>query len=1053
MTITWLHVSDFHFRAGDPYDRDVVLRALVKSVERFRKEGRKPDLIFATGDVAYSSKPDEYQLATKFFDDLLKAAGLTKEYLFVVPGNHDVDRSRCTGLVRTLESREDADAYFGQGSLDHVTKAQAAFLEWHNEYFKKMPRRLISPQSTCGPVVQIEIKGMKLGILPINTALFCRDDNDHEKLWVGRRCLDPAIEKLAENKADITVALMHHPLEWLSKIERPNIKAKLQENVDFVLRGHVEEDEVETVVSAQGSVLHMQTGASYKTRKSPNQSLYCTIERNSAKVFPIRYEDKPKEIWVIDPSVFPDERDHEKSFEIPRPAAPAAQSDPIKTTPKGGNATPQRFRSNIPSRLDKPFVGRDELIEEIRKNLGDSGKERALVLHGHSGVGKSELAREFARLNRDKYPGGTFFVDFTAGAPPVDLATIGKIILGLRFPADLGLPDQCKEALLALGSSPSLIIYDNVPLVQSVTGWLPPAGMPCHVLITTIIDWCEPGWTCLPVELLTEGASLQLVEEIGGPDIAKKYGKEVAASGLPVQICPVAAMLAYEMRRGHVDSANLSLAGPTQESFRRAFVRLDGRSQLLLRCAAFLNPQRIPREELFRHVQGPTGWSKAEYQQLLDACLDLHLLEGTEELRMHQLFANFVLTALRDGEMEKTLKEVRRVQARRLVEIAEDLEDYPADTERAAAIMVFPLKPDAWADAEDEVSIDAGENIGRALIEIGRFDEALPWFERAVEAKEKGDLQGRVDNDSLGWSLHEVGYCSSSMGKYDEALPWHKRAVEAKEKGDVHGRVDNESLGRTLYEIGSCLSRMGRMEDALSWFQRAVMAAERAGVSGELASRSLHQVGFCLSEMGKPNEALPWYERALEATEKGDLHGQVDNESLGSSLHQMGYCLSSMGKYDEALPWFERAVGAAEKGDVHGRVNNESLGKSLGYVGLCLSNMGKYDEALPWHERAVGAAEKGDVHGRVDNESLSRSLHAVGDCLFEIDRYKEALPWYERAVEASEKGDVYGRVDSESLAVSLRGVAECLRKLGRNKEAKKWEKRATALDRDDDHSG
>jgi len=26
MSLTWLHVSDFHFKAGDPYDRDVVLR-------------------------------------------------------------------------------------------------------------------------------------------------------------------------------------------------------------------------------------------------------------------------------------------------------------------------------------------------------------------------------------------------------------------------------------------------------------------------------------------------------------------------------------------------------------------------------------------------------------------------------------------------------------------------------------------------------------------------------------------------------------------------------------------------------------------------------------------------------------------------------------------------------------------------------------------------------------------------------------------------------------------------------------------------------------------
>jgi hypothetical protein len=36
MPVTWLHVSDFHIREGDPYDRNVVLSALVSSVRRMR---------------------------------------------------------------------------------------------------------------------------------------------------------------------------------------------------------------------------------------------------------------------------------------------------------------------------------------------------------------------------------------------------------------------------------------------------------------------------------------------------------------------------------------------------------------------------------------------------------------------------------------------------------------------------------------------------------------------------------------------------------------------------------------------------------------------------------------------------------------------------------------------------------------------------------------------------------------------------------------------------------------------------------------------------------
>ena len=273
-------------------------------------------------------------------------------------------------------------------------------------------------------------------------------------------------------------------------------------------------------------------------------------------------------------------------------------------------------------------------------------------------MGKSELAREFARLNRDEYPGGTFLVDFSAGAPPIDLATIGTNFLDLRFPPYLGLPEQCQQTLVSLGSTPALLIYDNVTSVDAVMDWLPPAGMPCHVLITTILDWCEPGWRCLEIEPLNEEASLQLLEEIGGADIAKKYGKDVASSGLPAQICPLAAMLAYEQRRGHVDPVKLGLADDAKKSFRRAFDLLDDQAQLLLRCAAFLNPQRIPRDELFLHVEGPTGWSRAEFQRLLDSCLDLHLLEGREELRIHHLFATFVLS--QGGEMGRIIKEVRQ---------------------------------------------------------------------------------------------------------------------------------------------------------------------------------------------------------------------------------------------------------------------------------------------------------------------------------------------------------------------------------------------------------
>src|SRR5688572_11549825 len=159
MTISWLHVSDFHIRSGDPYDRDVVLRALIESLKNYRKNGLAPDLIFATGDIAYSGKAPEYEIATSFFDKLIDAAGLQRQNLFVVPGNHDVDRDLGIGLARTLTSREEADQYFGPSvPKTHLTQKQRSFLEWYNGYFNGI--RVLPEDSSCGPVTVVDVRGV-----------------------------------------------------------------------------------------------------------------------------------------------------------------------------------------------------------------------------------------------------------------------------------------------------------------------------------------------------------------------------------------------------------------------------------------------------------------------------------------------------------------------------------------------------------------------------------------------------------------------------------------------------------------------------------------------------------------------------------------------------------------------------------------------------------------------------------------------------------------------------------------------------------------------------
>ncbi len=315
--ITWLHISDFHFRLRDGYDRDVVLKAMLTSLPEITGRLSKPDLIFATGDIAFSGKAAEYAEATKFFDDLLLVLGLSKHELFVIPGNHDIDRQKGKGLARTLGGSEEADEYFNPSEpLLHIEQRQAGFEAWYNAYFQDI--RSFSKNTTCTDVEVITVRGLDVEILPINTAAFCLDDQDHGKLFVGRRCVQKAVGGLSNTGESLRIALMHHPFDWLSPLESTNVKSEVRSHVDCILSGHLHETDADSVVGVSGSVLHLKAGASYQTRNWPNTAMICTLSASRLIVCPIRYEDSPREVWTVDTSIFPKDPDYRGYFTLPR---------------------------------------------------------------------------------------------------------------------------------------------------------------------------------------------------------------------------------------------------------------------------------------------------------------------------------------------------------------------------------------------------------------------------------------------------------------------------------------------------------------------------------------------------------------------------------------------------------------------------------------------------------------------------------------------------------------------------------------------------------------
>ncbi|MCS6912982.1 MAG: metallophosphoesterase [Myxococcales bacterium] len=313
--VRWLHISDLHLRAQPDGDVDIVLEALLSTVEDMRRHGRMVDLIFVTGDIAFSGKPAEYERAESFLISLCAAAGVPRSALHMVPGNHDVDRALSEGLARTLPDARAAARYFEEGAMRHHLAKLDAFRRFYNRFYAgetsgSAPRREAAPgQATAGPEV-VAVGGLTVGILPLNTAWFAVDDQDSGNLLVGEALVRSGLAALSS--ATLRVVLMHHPLSYLSDIERRLVQERLLDGCHLLLRGHLHDTEAQLVNTGYKQMLILAAGASYQGRTPyQNRALFVEVDvqpaQQQAQVhpYPIRYEMTGHDRWTLDTSVFP----------------------------------------------------------------------------------------------------------------------------------------------------------------------------------------------------------------------------------------------------------------------------------------------------------------------------------------------------------------------------------------------------------------------------------------------------------------------------------------------------------------------------------------------------------------------------------------------------------------------------------------------------------------------------------------------------------------------------------------------------------------------------
>ncbi|MBI1786235.1 MAG: metallophosphoesterase, partial [Acidobacteria bacterium] len=107
--LQFLHISDLHAKGPgekEPWRRRRVLGdAWLRNLETLLQEEGLVHFVFFTGDAAQSGKPEEFHEVTDFFRALLNELDLGFDRLFVVPGNHDIDRDVRESVWKSMRMR------------------------------------------------------------------------------------------------------------------------------------------------------------------------------------------------------------------------------------------------------------------------------------------------------------------------------------------------------------------------------------------------------------------------------------------------------------------------------------------------------------------------------------------------------------------------------------------------------------------------------------------------------------------------------------------------------------------------------------------------------------------------------------------------------------------------------------------------------------------------------------------------------------------------------------------------------------------------------------
>jgi tetratricopeptide (TPR) repeat protein len=578
---------------------------------------------------------------------------------------------------------------------------------------------------------------------------------------------------------------------------------------------------------------------------------------------------------------------------------------------------------NIPPR-NPGFTGRDGVLETVREQL--LGGEKAVVqaLDGIGGVGKTQVAIEYAHRFARTYD----LAWWVATEQPTLIADQFAVLA-----KQLGCPEADGAAKLVQAAvlrelrlrDQWLLVFDNAGNPEDVREWLPSGNG--HVLITSRV----PGWQdiAIPVhiDVLDRAESVAfLCERVRGLTETDAGALAEQLGDLPLAMAQAAAFMAETgttastylglletrarrmMQEGRPGGYPMSLAAATELTAQRLAEKDPAAAELATLCA-FLAPEPIPLDmitsaaaelpaALASRAADPVDWATTLAQFSRGALARI----GQGTLQMHRLTQAILRDSLTAAQAVEMRARTEAILAASDPGKPDDLATWP----RWAEVMPHLLAADL-AGGNRALRATAGD-VCWYLLTRGNARSGYDLASRLYRRWRDG--LGADDPDTLmaahyrAWALADLGDYAAARELDEDTLERRRRVLTV----DHHSTLTTASnLVASLGQLGQLAAAKELAEDTLDR-RRRVLGEDDPDtlVSASNLADVLRELGEAQAARALDEDTLARRRRVLGENHHSTL---VSASNLAADLRDLGQLEQARHLGEDALRGLRRVLG------------------------------------------------------------------------------------------------------------------------------------------------